>query len=310
MRSKLVIAALALAFFGVAWSFAPIRLTPLDLGSIALPAASPPAGMSVSTLPTADIESRAGFAVRGGSFSDVRMFSQTALLVRHPRGDLLIDTGLGARAREHFATMPWIMQKLTQLTLHTPAVQQLRAAGYDFAALAGIVPTHVHWDHISGVPDFAAVPVWLNADEQAFAHAGGMPSALFRSFGDVPVRRYELQAQPYFGFARSYDVWGDGSVVLVPAPGHTPGSILAFVALPSGKRYALLGDLVWQSDGVTLPAERPLLARTLVDDDAAAVRVGIAHVAALHARFPELTLLPAHDARAWAGMPVFPQRAE
>jgi N-acyl homoserine lactone hydrolase len=46
-------------------------------------------------------------------------------------------------------------------------------------------------------------------------------------------------------------VWGDGSIVLVPAPGHTPGSIVAFIALPTGKRYALIGDLTWQLEGVT-----------------------------------------------------------
>jgi hypothetical protein len=68
--------------------------------------------------------------------------------------------------------------------------------------------------------------------------------------------------------------------------------------------------LVWQSEGITRPAERPWLSRVLVDDDAEAVRGVVAHVAALRARFPETTWLPAHDARAWAALPVFPQRWE
>jgi glyoxylase-like metal-dependent hydrolase (beta-lactamase superfamily II) len=168
----------------------------------------------------------------------------------------------------------------------------------------------VHWDHISGVPDFPSVPVWLNAAEQKFARDGGRPSALFRSFGSPPTRVYAFEKRAYLGFQESFDVWGDGSLVLVPAPGHSPGSILAFISLPSGKRFVLLGDLVWQTDGITLPAERPGLTGLLVDDDAAAVRRAIAHVAALHARLPELTLLPAHDARAWAALPVFPQQLE
>ncbi len=101
-------------------------------------------------------------------------------------------------------------------------------------------------------------------------------------------------------------MWGDGSVVLVPAPGHTPGSIVAFITLPSGPRYALLGDLVWQREGIEIPAERPRLTRWLVDEDSAAVRACIERVAGIHARFPEIRLVPAHDARALASVPAFP----
>jgi glyoxylase-like metal-dependent hydrolase (beta-lactamase superfamily II) len=36
-------------------------------------------------------------------------------------------------------------------------------------------------------------------------------------------------------------VWGDGSIVLVPAPGHTPGSIVAFIALKLEDLFAALG---------------------------------------------------------------------
>ena len=47
----------------------------------------------------------------------------------------------------------------------------------------------------------------------------------------------------------------------VPAPGHTPGSIIVFVTLPKNVRYALVGDLVWQREGLTGLEERPLLSR-------------------------------------------------
>jgi glyoxylase-like metal-dependent hydrolase (beta-lactamase superfamily II) len=60
-----------------------------------------------------------------------------------------------------------------------------------------------------------------------------------------------VEAGPYLGFPRSHDVYGDGSIVCVPAPGHTPGSIIVFVTLPNNVRYALVGDLVWQREGLT-----------------------------------------------------------
>ena len=66
----------------------------------------------------------------------------------------------------------------------------------------------------------------------------------------LQIHSYEFEGPPYLGFSASYDVWGDGSIVLVPAPGHTPGSIVVFITLQSGKRYALIGDLTWQLDGI------------------------------------------------------------
>ncbi len=68
----------------------------------------------------------------------------------------------------------------------------------------------------------------------------------------------------------------------------------------------LLGDLVWQYEGITLPAERPWPSRPLVDHDPEQVRAAISHVAPL----PTLQLLPSHDARSIAKLPVFPGRLQ
>jgi glyoxylase-like metal-dependent hydrolase (beta-lactamase superfamily II) len=108
---------------------------------------------------------------------------------------------------------------------------------------------------------------------------------------------------PYLGFPRSRDVYGDGSIVIVPAPGHTPGSVIVFLALPSGKRYAMVGDIVWQREGITEREERPWLWRMLADADPEGVRTNILRMAAIAARFPEMVIVPAHDVRGFAEMP-------
>lgn len=301
-----LVALILIGSAALTWTFTPSQLPIADLADAALPAATPPAGMSLSALPTGSLESSAGFAYRGGDFLDRRDFSTTPILVRHPRGDLLFDAGLGRDVDAHMQTMPLLMRVASRLSRGVPAAAQLQAQGYDPKRLAGVVLTHAHWDHVSGLADLPGVPVWVDADERGFIASDAPMAALVRRFGALPYRDYAFDGGPYLGFARSHDVWGDGSIVLVPAPGHTPGSIIAFVALPSGARYALLGDLVWQSEGIGIPTERPWLLRQLVDTDAAAVRTAIGQVAAIHAHFPQIALLPAHDARAHAALPVFP----
>ena len=71
-----------------------------------LPEAAPPPGMAIYQLPTGTYETRAAFAVRGGSFRDKRQFAATAILLQHPKGDLLIDAGFGSDLAAHVAELP------------------------------------------------------------------------------------------------------------------------------------------------------------------------------------------------------------
>lgn len=296
----LAIVVLAFVVFNV-WMFWPVRL-PVDAlpDSMTLPAAHPPAGMAIYALPTGAMHSQALFAYRGGSPTDARDFSMTAYLVRHPRGDLLIDAGFGSQVDAQFAQLPTLMQLTSSYSTATPAARQLVDAGIDPNGLAGVLLTHAHWDHIGGMTDLPGVQAWLAPPEATFIDSG-LPMAAIAHAMRVPVHAYAFTKTPYLGYPESFDVWGDGSIVVVPASGHTPGSVTIFVTLADA-RYAFIGDIVWQIEGIERPAERPWLARYLVDQDAAEVRAQISHLAALHRRFPEIIMVPAHDARPTASM--------
>ncbi len=306
---RVAVVVFVVAFGLLAWTFTPARLDLAELpADLQLPPASPPEGTAVYALTTATVGSTAMFAYRGGAVGEARPFVMTAFLVEHPRGSLLIDAGTASDGEAHFGAQSVLMTATSAYEPGAAPRDQLDAAGVSTSSLA-VVPTHAHWDHISGVADLPGVPVWLPDVEVDFIDGGDASTALAREVVDGgAIVRYGFDDGAYLGYPKSRDVYGDGSVVLVPAPGHTPGSVVAFVATSDGARYAFVGDVVWQSEGLDLPAERPWLARWLVDHDAEAVRGQITHLAALARRFPALVIVPAHDARAAAKVPPLTRR--
>jgi len=75
--------------------------------------------------------------------------------------------------------------------------------------------------------------------------------------------------------------------------------------VPSGKRYAFIGDLTWQLDGIRRRVERPWLMRKLADSDPAQVRQALLRVIALAGL---MQIVPAHDVHAHDGIPDLPAR--
>jgi hypothetical protein len=78
-----------------------------------LPSATPPKEMAVFALVTGANHRVAAYGYRGGSLFERRDFSMAGTLVKHPKGDLLIDTGFGRNIAEQFHTMPLMLRAIT-----------------------------------------------------------------------------------------------------------------------------------------------------------------------------------------------------
>jgi glyoxylase-like metal-dependent hydrolase (beta-lactamase superfamily II) len=112
------------------------------------------------------------------------------------------------------------------------------------------------------------------------------------------MQRLEFVNEPYEIFDRHADLFGDGSVVVVPLPGHTPGSVGVFVTLPDGRRVFHVGDAV--NDRVQiedLSGRKPSMRRTDTDRTRAERTVATLH--ALAEQAPDIEFLPAHERGAW-----------
>lgn len=255
-------------------------------------------GVRIFQLPTGTYETPAALAFRGGSFRDRRQFAATAVLVEHPQGDVLIDAGFGAHAAEHIRTLPAFRRSPHRLG--ATVSDQLDAAGYDRERLLGVVLTHSHWDHVSGL-DSLDVPILVTRDELGYADSGRGDRVFRHVAAEHRLRVYDFDGPEHLGFPASHDLHGDGSVVIAPAPGHTTGSAVVFVTPGPDQSFAFIGDLAWQLDGLHRGAQRPLLMRLLADSDPAQVRQDLARITALA---PQVRIVPAHDLRGYDGIPL------
>lgn len=276
-----------------------------------LPAAQPPQGLSFSVIKTSESNgAHEALIVSGGSWLHKRHPVQVAVLVKHPQGTFLFDTGLGRQVDQQFAVNTWLDKQFFGYGPVIPAADQLDKAGWPASSIQMIVPSHMHWDHISALPDFPEATVWVSGTEREHALQGHAPGFLQSQFAGVQ-RWHDLvfNQAPYLGFPASLDLFGDGAVVLVPLGGHTAGQVGMFLNLPSGRRYFFTGDVTWTIEGLRWAADRSWLLRQVihVDDDEARNLHVIAHIHQIMQRFPDLIVVPAHDENVFKTLPHFPQ---
>jgi glyoxylase-like metal-dependent hydrolase (beta-lactamase superfamily II) len=231
-------------------------------------------------------------------------FTAAGLVIKHPKGIVLVDAGesmhfddeVGGRVYERSIAGPLVPQK--------PAAQVLREqAGVDAHELAMVIPTHVHSDHLGGIMDLPPVSVRLAPDERAHLERGVSDDAPFNVFAAeakkiVPhVDAIDFADKPFEIFARSWDVFGDGAVVVVPLPGHTPGSVGVFVQAGT-TRLVDVGDALNNVSQLDGPEGKGALLRA-TDFDVARANATVAILAALHKDDPALVILPGHERATW-----------
>jgi glyoxylase-like metal-dependent hydrolase (beta-lactamase superfamily II) len=158
--------------------------------------------------------------------------SVSCYLVAHPKGLLLFDAGVDDRQVGiplYAASGGGIKSKtlLSQL-----AEINVRPDMVDYVAVS-----HGHFDHTGNVGEFSASTWLTNAAERA-AMYGQPPPSNYR-----PALYASLQANPTTVITGDHDVFGDGSVVLLQTPGHSPGHMSLYVRLRNTGGVILTGDL-------------------------------------------------------------------
>ncbi len=151
-----------------------------------------------------------------------------------------------------------------------------------------ILLSSTHSDHVRGISAFSSGDELADKLDLNAAQRREIESRSQLDWSDRLPERSPLQND------RSSAV--EPGLVVIPAPGVTPGSQLVFVRLQDGREFLLVGDVVWSSENLRLLRGRPhLIARFLLGEDEAAVAD---QIRALHDLDPSgnLSILPSHDA--------------
>lgn len=297
-----------LLLFVIIFASLSVALHVLYFRRTPLPPAAPHARVapSISSLPGLS----ACWIETGKTFSNFS-FGSTAgsILVRHPAGDLLIDTGNSSHFDEEIRTYTfstWFKLEFLagQLKPKVPLPELLRRMKEDPKNLRWVILSHVHLDHSGGLMDLPPVPVLLSQEELRFANdpsvqaKGYVIAAHVKKFPAPGAPTLRFAPQPYETFDESADLYRDGSVVVVPLRGHTPGSVGIFVNLSPKLRLFYAGDAVDDERGVEERVGKSLILRDSDNDEALANQV-VARLSDLHEKLPPLVIIPAHGRSAY-----------
>ena len=160
-------------------------------------------------------------------------------LVVHPRGTLMWDVGVipdavvEAQANNARANVNPTVAAVVSRTL----TSQLAQVGYKPEDITYVAISHAHIDHTANLNSFARSTWLTRAAERDFMHAENNPRvnpAFYAALTNSKVVVVEKD---------EHDVFGDGSVIMKAAPGHTPAHQVLILKLARTGPIMLSGDL-------------------------------------------------------------------
>ncbi|HEV2505521.1 MAG TPA: N-acyl homoserine lactonase family protein [Mesorhizobium sp.] len=224
-----------------------------------------------------------------------KTLTDSCYVIRHGNDYMLWDTGLPAT----LLGKPLALNEALAPTLDRTVPDQLGEIAVKPEAISLIGISHYHFDHVGQAAGFPKARLMIGkADLEALKSKpvpfGADPSLLTPWLsGGAPLEAVEGDR----------DVFGDGSVVMLSAPGHTPGSHALLVRLAGKGPVLLSGDVAhfekqFETDGV------PPFNTNRADSLASMARLQSM------ARTLGATLIVQHDADDIAKLPAFPASAK
>ncbi|WP_432347544.1 N-acyl homoserine lactonase family protein [Shinella yambaruensis] len=211
-----------------------------------------------------------------------------ATLIRHPQGNVLFDSGCNPQAAiDPQACWGGLARVMTPIfDPEQTVVRQLATLGLEAGDIDVVICSHLHPDHCGCNRYFGRATFLCHEAEVAAARADGAENQGY-------LKPEWDQPQGFQTFGAEHDVFGDGRIVLLPMPGHTPGMTVAHVALDSG-------TFVLASDAAPLQAN---IDEGMAPRNTWNMELAVAALARLKAlRDKGATIVSGHDEAQWLAL--------
>lgn len=210
-------------------------------------------------------------------------------LIEHPQARMLFDTGMNPKAvydPDHYPPTQQFRADVSEADL---AINRLAQIGIKAEQIDLVVNSHLHYDHAGGNCFFPQANFYVQFDEMQSATAPEPWSGLVaenyaREDFDLPLS--------YLFLYDDFDVFGDGTVVLVRTPGHSRGHQSLVLQLPESGTLILAQDAIYLQENI----EQGILATTCFDQKAMYFSY---HRLREVQRKHNAMLIPGHDIHVW-----------
>jgi glyoxylase-like metal-dependent hydrolase (beta-lactamase superfamily II) len=225
-----------------------------------------------------------------------------AFALEHRDGLVLFDTGIDPAIISdpnyiNSAIGRFLLRRIFRLHVGPQDALDKKLESLNLAAadVRKAIISHLHFDHVGGIAHIPQAELLVSRDEwQILSEPHPEREWVLREHIELPGAKWrQVEFAPtddplFAPFGGCYDVMGDGSMILLPTPGHTPGSMSMLVRGTGMPPLLLVGDLTYQTD---------LIMKDQVPGtgDAAQLRATFAMVRALNEQLPHLVILAAHD---------------
>ena len=213
----------------------------------------------------------------------------SCILLRHGQGNVLFDSGCHPDVVEHAEARWGRLSKIMKPIMGRDdnVISALDGIGLQCDDVDVVVCSHLHADHCGCTTFFKRATCIIHAKEVAAARAPDAEKAGYLA------TEWERSTPPETVDAER-DLFGDGRIVLIPLPGHTPGTTGALVALEKSGTFLLASDTV----SLRSTLDSGVIPRNTWNADA--LTKSLDEVRRIEAR--GATVLCGHDAAQWASL--------
>ena len=167
----------------------------------------------------------------------------SAYLIEQPKGLILVDTGWHTDVRVNQFKYLGLLYFVNKANLPAGEAihEQLEQLGYKPSDVDHLILTHLDCDHVSGlklVKDAKRILVSKLDKEGADLDPIRFEHSMWKG---VKLELYQFVSSEYGPFNKSFDLFSDGSIQLIYAPGHSKGLTLVLIQ-NNGKHVLLASD--------------------------------------------------------------------